>query len=71
VQLPIRVECPGWVAHARLGTSLARTDGGEQPKLTITVPSPICRTGRVYCREVCSPPRCWAEGQTRLLDLTQ
>jgi hypothetical protein len=27
----------------------ALTEGGEQPKLTIKVPSPICRTGRVYC----------------------
>jgi hypothetical protein len=27
----------------------ARTEGGEQPKLTIKVPSAICRTGRVYC----------------------
>jgi len=28
---------------------LARTEGGEQPKLTIKAPSAICRTGRVYC----------------------
>jgi hypothetical protein len=31
------------------GAGLARTEGGEQPKLTIKVPSAICRTGRVYC----------------------
>ena len=31
------------------GAGLARTEGGEgQPKLTIKVPSTICRTGRVY-----------------------
>jgi hypothetical protein len=28
---------------------LARTEGGEQPKLTIKAPSAICGTGRVYC----------------------
>jgi hypothetical protein len=28
---------------------LARTEGGEQPKLTIKAPSAICRMGRVYC----------------------
>jgi hypothetical protein len=31
------------------GAGLARTEGGNQPKLTITVPSAICGTGRVYC----------------------
>jgi len=31
------------------GAGLARTEGGEQPKLTIKVPSAICRTGRVHC----------------------
>jgi hypothetical protein len=31
------------------GAGLARTEGGEQPKLTIKAPSGICRTGRVYC----------------------
>ena len=31
------------------GAGLAKTEGGEQPKLTIKVPSAICRTGRVYC----------------------
>ncbi len=31
------------------GAGHARTEGGEQPKLTIKVPSAICRTGRVYC----------------------
>ena len=31
------------------GAGLARTEGGEQPKLTIKAPSAICRTGRVYC----------------------
>jgi hypothetical protein len=28
---------------------LAKTEGGEQPKLTIKAPSAICRTGRGYC----------------------
>jgi hypothetical protein len=28
---------------------LARTEVGEQPKLTIKAPSAICRTGRAYC----------------------
>jgi hypothetical protein len=28
---------------------LARTEGGEQPKLTIKAPGAICRTGWVYC----------------------
>jgi len=31
------------------GAGLAKTEGGEQPKLTIKVPSAICWTGRVYC----------------------
>jgi hypothetical protein len=31
------------------GAGLARTEGGEQPKLTIKAPGAICRTGRVYC----------------------
>jgi hypothetical protein len=31
------------------GAGLARTEGGEQPKLTIKAPSPICWSGRVYC----------------------
>jgi hypothetical protein len=31
------------------GARLARTEGGEQPKLTIKAPSAICRAGRVYC----------------------
>jgi hypothetical protein len=31
------------------GAGLARTEGGEQPKLTIKAPSAICGTGRVYC----------------------
>ena len=31
------------------GEGLARTEGGDQPKLTIKVPSAICGTGRVYC----------------------
>jgi len=30
------------------GAGLARTEGGDQPKLTIKVPSAIRRTGRVY-----------------------
>jgi hypothetical protein len=30
------------------GVRLARTEGGEQPKLTIKVPSAIRRTGCVY-----------------------
>jgi hypothetical protein len=44
-------EFPDHVAVMRKlrGAGLARTEGGEQPKLTIKVPSPICRTGRVYC----------------------
>jgi hypothetical protein len=28
---------------------LARTEGGEQPKLPMKAPSAICRTGRAYC----------------------
>jgi hypothetical protein len=31
------------------GAGLAQTEGGNQPKLTIKVPSAICGTGRVYC----------------------
>jgi len=31
------------------GAGLARTDGGDQPKLTIKAPSTICRMGHVYC----------------------
>jgi hypothetical protein len=31
------------------GAGLAKTEGGERPKLTIKVPSAVCRTGRVYC----------------------
>ena len=31
------------------GAGLARTESGEQPKLTIKAASAICRTGRVYC----------------------
>jgi hypothetical protein len=31
------------------GAGLARTEGGEQPKLTIKAPSAICGAGRVYC----------------------
>jgi hypothetical protein len=27
----------------------ALTEAGDQPKLTIKVPSAICGTGRVYC----------------------
>ena len=30
------------------GAGLARTEGGDQPKLTIKVPSAIRRTGCVY-----------------------
>jgi hypothetical protein len=36
-------------------SGLARTEGGEQPKLTIKVPSPICGTGRVYCIGTATP----------------
>ncbi len=44
-------EFPDHVAMMRelRGAGFARTEGGEQPKLTIKVPSAICRTGRVYC----------------------
>ena len=31
------------------GAGLAKTEGGEQPKLTIKAPSAFYRTGRVYC----------------------
>jgi hypothetical protein len=31
------------------GTGLARTEGGHQPKLTIKVPSAICKAGTAYC----------------------
>ena len=31
------------------GAGVARTGGGEQPTLTLKVPSAICGTGRVYC----------------------
>jgi hypothetical protein len=46
--IPARV--PNHVAITRelRGAGLARTEGGEQPKLTIKVPSAICRTGRAY-----------------------
>jgi hypothetical protein len=39
-------EFPDHLAMVRelRGASLARTEGGEQPKLTIKVPSAICRT---------------------------
>jgi hypothetical protein len=44
-------EFPDHVAMMRQlhRAGLAQTEGGEQPKLTIKVPSAICRTGRVYC----------------------
>ena len=31
------------------GAGLARTEGGEQTKLTIKAPKAVCETGRVYC----------------------
>jgi hypothetical protein len=44
-------EFPDHVAMLRelRRTGFARTEGGEQPKLTIKAPNAICRTGRVYC----------------------
>jgi hypothetical protein len=44
-------EFPDYIAMVRelRATGLARTEGVEQPKLTIKAPSAICRTGRVYC----------------------
>ena len=44
-------EFPDHVAVMRelRAAGLARTEGGEQPKLTIKASSAICRTGRVYC----------------------
>jgi hypothetical protein len=44
-------EFPGYVEMMRelRSAGLAKTEGGEQPKLTIKAPSTICRTGRVYC----------------------
>ena len=44
-------EFPNHVAMMRelRVSGLARTEGGEQPKLTIKAPSAICRTGRDYC----------------------
>ncbi len=44
-------ELPDYSAMIRelRGAGLARTEGGEQPKLTIKAPGAIFRTGRDYC----------------------
>jgi hypothetical protein len=44
-------EFPNHIATMRelRAAGLARTEDGEQPKLTINAASAMCRTGRVYC----------------------
>jgi hypothetical protein len=44
-------EFPGHIAVMRelRGAGLAKTEGGERPKLTIKAPRAVCEAGRLYC----------------------
>jgi hypothetical protein len=44
-------EFPDYIEMMRelRGAGLARTEGGERPKLTIKAPRAVCEAGRLYC----------------------